>query len=82
MKRILIVLFLMGVLTSSGSSAEAVTWSYDFESLDESFDVWEPDVPTVETGAAAYDYEWEMTEAEIRIEPGGVPSWVVCLPSL
>ena len=69
-----------------GSTAQAVTWSFNFESLDESNAEWGPEPPPVETGALEYDYQWVLTQADIKIEGGNLPpgefSWIPILPSL
>ena len=72
MKKVLTVFLLVLVLMCLGSSARAVTWSFDFESLDGSMDIWGPELPAVETEAIEYDYQWELTDAQLRIEGDGL----------
>ncbi len=73
MKKSLTVFSLVLFLMVLGSSAQAVTWSFDFESLDETMDTWGPESPPVATDAVEYDYEWDLTEVEIRLEGGDLP---------
>lgn len=86
MKKSLTVFSLIVLLMGLGSSTQAVTWSFNFESLDESLDEWGPESPPVETGALEYDYQWELTQADIKFEGGGLPpgefSWISILPNL
>ncbi|MHC4216200.1 MAG: PEP-CTERM sorting domain-containing protein [Planctomycetota bacterium] len=75
-------LFLTACLATS---TQAVTWSFDFESLDQTADIWGPESPPVATGAVEYDYQWELTDAMLRIEgeslPGGL-QWIGILTLL
>lgn len=45
-----------------------------------------PESPPVETGALVYDYQWELTQADIKIEGGDLPQgeflWIPILPNL
>jgi hypothetical protein len=49
-------------------------------------DDWGPESPPVVTGALEYDYQWELTLADIRIEGGSIPPgesfWIPILPAL
>ena len=85
MKKSLTVFSLVLLLMCLGSSARAVTWSFDFESLDESMDTWGPELPAVEIGAIEYDYQWELTSVLLRIEGAGLPGgfqWIDILGGL
>ncbi len=68
------------------TSTQAVTWSFNFESLDESMDTWGPESPPVATGAVEYDYQWELTQADIKLEGGDLPpgqyAWIPILSSM
>jgi hypothetical protein len=85
MKKSLTVFSLILLLMCLGSSARAVTWSFDFESLDGSTDTWGPESPPVETGAIEYDYQWELTDVQLRIEGASLPlgfDWISILSIL
>ena len=77
MKKSLTVLSLVLLLMALGSSARAVTWQFNFESLDGNNDTWGPESPPVETSAIQYDYQWEITQADIQLSSGGNPTgWI------
>ncbi len=83
MKKTTVTLLLLTACLAT--SSQAVTWSFDFESLDESTVNWGPESPPVATGAVEYDYEWDLTEVEIRLEGGILPPegiWSSILTSL
>jgi hypothetical protein len=82
MKKSLTVFSLVLLLMCLGSSARAVTWSFDFESLDASQSTWGPESPPVETGAIEYDYQWELTDAQLRIEGASLPVGFQWIPIL
>ena len=83
MKKSLTVFSLVLLLMGLCSSARAVTWSFNFESLDESPDTWGPESPPVETGAIEYDYQWEITQADIHLSADGIPAgWTSFLDDL
>jgi hypothetical protein len=82
MKKVLTVFSLVLLLMCLGSSARAVTWSFDFESLNGSMDTWGPEPPVVETEAIEYDYQWELTDAQLRIEHETLPGGVEWIPIL
>jgi hypothetical protein len=72
-------LFLTACLATS---TQAVTWSFNFESLDESMDTWGPELPVVETEAIEYDYQWQLTYVQLRIEGEGLPGGSEWIPLL
>jgi hypothetical protein len=67
-------LFLTACLTTS---TQAVTWSFDFMSLDGVIVEWGPESPPIATGAVEYDYQWELTQVDIEIWVGEYPILII-----
>jgi hypothetical protein len=81
MKRIVCTFLLLTACLAA--STQAVTWSFNFESLDGTMDTWESGPPPVETGAVGYDYQWELTQADMQLSSGGLPvGWTTFLGGL
>ena len=81
MKRVTIIcaVLLLGIF--GPSTAKAVTWSFEMETYDESADPWISDT-TVETGYPGYDYDWELTEADVLLAEQGNPQMTFWYPIL
>jgi len=69
----------MGIHSQSGpvawaSTAKADLWHFY---VDQDENTWFSET-TIETGQTQYDYTWELTQAEVRIQGDGlpVPQWV------
>jgi hypothetical protein len=83
MKKLMLICVLATVILGFGSTAKAVTWTFDLESLDEAPDFWDSSasVPdTVPTGAGPYLYDWALTQAEWRLDSIWEPIPLVDLP--
>lgn len=86
MKKLIMVFTLMTLMAVLGSTAEAVTvnpaaWNFYLESLDASDDDWTSttNVPD-DFSLYDYDYDWQLTQAQIRVEGDGVPlQWLSIL---
>jgi hypothetical protein len=84
MKRSSIVCVLVVLVAVSCSTATAVTWSFDLESLDGTGAHWDSygSVPdTVPTGAGPYLYDWALTQAQWRLDGIWEPIPLVDLPA-
>jgi|GEM_PF-6871069 len=84
MKRVTIICAVLLLGGFVPSTAKAVTWSFEMETYDESTVVWSSDT-AVETGYPGYDYDWELTEADVWVvEQGaaGVPFWFPILDGI
>ena len=72
MKRVTIICAVLLLGGFVPSTAKAVTWSFEMETYDESTVVWSSDT-AVETGYPGYDYDWELTKADVWLVQQGAP---------
>jgi hypothetical protein len=84
MKKLILICVLATVVAGFGSTAEAVTWTFDLESLDGTAVLWSSlgSVPDrVPTGAGPYLYDWALTQAQWRLDSIWEPIPLVDLPA-
>jgi len=73
MKKLVVICALAAVAAGFTSKAQAVTWGFNLQTYGDP-NSWSSET-AVETGYPQYDYDWELTEAELLLDLPS-PQWM------